>query len=331
MRRTFLAGYILTCTNSESGDPVNVTRLEGPTASPVDLFQLFQDYLNYRKAERLDGADAQQTLIVDAINPEHGRCVYGSVMYGIYGVNTNLVNRQTNEIAHRRSREESDEWPYYYQMYSPADKHRAVLVLQRTGNIGIRTALWDDFIAFILGKIVNTKIEISPTALREMLPDFLDRGRVTEVRFIKESTVAAPAESQLEQSHDALSQQVASQNGTPTNRRGPREYSAEIVHSISPKGGWFYRMTTAIKSWIETADSAPQGLVSFIGGESYDRAEVEVELGGRKKLIRVGRPNESRAWEDITESVAFGDDGHPVLTSIHALASNYASQMATRL
>ncbi len=316
MRHIYLAAYLIKI------PPVIETAQQsnGRLVDGTDLLNHAEDYFRFRSGHRRVDDDEQQSLFVRSYTVEASdRIVHGLIDAGEFGVRTNLINVKTG-AQRERSVDETDEWPFYFVLYLPADKTSGILILQRTGNVGIRTRLVDDLNEYIRSKGMAFSLDANPMALTEMYDAMLEKGRMTEVRLIQHIQPTA-LDSRLEQAYEA-----EVQNG---KQRKPRERYAEIAISVQPRNKWWFKMTDQWRKWIRGEEVISDLVV--VAGFVPEHVEVELTYQGRTKVIRVGRQKDSRAWEDISDRVQKADDGHPDYASIGLIAREYLVQMMVRI
>ncbi|HYJ88087.1 MAG TPA: hypothetical protein VEW46_18615 [Pyrinomonadaceae bacterium] len=291
-----LASYTLRIRNTEEKEWEYLDDFGEPGR---DLLTVLSDYLTALGTEiSLDN----ETKKLIKLRPPLGskdRILSGILQTGEWGYTTEIQDVETGDITYNRKTKESENYPYYFLIYVPKLSQRGVVILQRFGNKGIRTQLLTDFQAYFSTQFEDFGVRINPLAPGSVVDQYLsNQGRVTAIRLIR---FYAPDDiaSLYEGKDEALSD----------------VYTELIIHAggdekipIFPRVKAVLEGKRQIKNLVEIENFEPQVV------------KLNIDYGGKPRVIDLGRPNEMRAYEDITDKVETGIDGHPTFNSIDKLA-----------
>ncbi len=80
------------------------------------------------------------------------RKISGIIKSGEYGTEGTIIDSNTGEVKYRKKVGEADERPFYFLLHFPENKDEAIIILQRTGNLGIV-----DVVNYKLREFLNCK------------------------------------------------------------------------------------------------------------------------------------------------------------------------------
>lgn len=184
-----------------------------------------------------------------------------------------------------------------------------MVILQRFGNKGIRTQLLTDFQGYFSTQFEDLGVRINPLAPGSVVDQYLgNEGRVNAIRLIR---YYAPDDiASLYKGRESALKDV---------------YTELIIHAGGEeKFPIFDRIKAVldgkrqIKNLVEIDNFEPQVV------------KLNIEYGGKTRVIDLGRPNEMRAYEDITNKVETAS-GHPTFESIDKLARELLTELTTIL
>ena len=183
------------------------------------------------------------------------------------------------------------------------------LILQRTGQLGIKRLLSEDFNQEFSGLYPQFHLEINPLVPEQLVEDYLSRGRITKIRFVR--------------------------NSIPTD-------FADFVNS----GGNFRQTTGSMEYSIKVGRgqriSVPVPIRQFLNGErnlnnllelqsfEYDNVKIQLELGGSSRTIDLSHLGRLRAHYDVGDDVEIGENGHPLFDSIDGIAMGLLNDISPR-
>ena len=126
--------------------------------------QSFFNFLDSKKNEFYLDKNDQTFLRLDSVNFQNNKA-WGYIKYGKYGARSDVIDVNTRQITKTIEFNESVVDEYFYLIEYDSSTNSGYMVLQRIGNVGVRTALLKALTIWGL----NIKIEPILLGLRELL------------------------------------------------------------------------------------------------------------------------------------------------------------------
>ena len=188
--------------------------------------------------------------------------------------------------------------PFYFRLWVPAKKDEALLVLQRTGQFGIRKALWQAICKYFEAKHNAFAPSIHPLIPEQVVKQNLERGHVTKIRFVRFGVRSDIADAYDTQDHV---EEIGTMQLVVTARRGKTlPLVGRLKDVVSGK--------RQLQNMIELQDFP------------YDTVKVELNVNGRTRTVDLGNLGRARAYYDVDKDVKRGANGHPLFDSIDKVA-----------
>ena len=237
---------------------------------------------------------------------------------GRYGYSAELVNTVDNRRTYTRRIVEAELLPFSALFWAPSSNSRfldkAILILERIGNIGIKNVLGRDIIGYFRQRGCKLKMEY-------LLPDrflsaILSNHRITKIRLIKHSIPADFADERL---------------------RGWDTHGGTLEMVLKLKQGFSEAISGNIRSILPRlrrrgATNSAEGSFWRIGSFDYDNVKIEVDIGGGKRTIdlaNIGKINPSIL---VSSSVEFnGENGLPTTNSMLQEAKRLLEELKEEL
>lgn len=272
-------------------------------AKASDLLDFLKGTLGALRKQTSQQDDIQHILTVRKLM-EDDRILYGIIETGEYGVESDLLDIETKALAHHRKMTEADMRPFYFLVDVPEGPDEAVLLLQRSGALGIRKVLHQAVAPTLERQFPELRLRIQPLVDAQQFMAFL-KGRVEEVRFTR---FGIP--------HDFTDAYDSGHNEV--------EGSVELVVKARkrkhlPINGRLLQFATGKK---ELANLIALHDINF----DYDDIKVKTKVGKSRRTVDLANPARIRSYHDISGEVQLGKDGHPKFDSIHKLALNLLKQ-----
>ncbi len=223
---------------------------------------------------------------------EEERIVYGIMEYGEYGEEKPIIDKITGAETHNISKNEAPMYPYYFCFFIPNDSRKGVLLVQKIGNKGVRTVIYD-----VLKDIFSSypfTIYLNQLVLKKVL-DELFSNPIKRIKFIKYT----------------VSRDVANNLGIDWRE------SQEEKHIVAKKN----RILRPL--WMENL------LEKIASGDKIDFAELipdegdsdEIDLvfklpGSRQRTLKIKKYISLKS-DYLLQNLEFGRNGHPTLDSLH--------------
>jgi hypothetical protein len=266
------------------------------------LLELYEELSVLKESQEvLNFEDNRRVLKVrDVIVDEDERLVYGILEYGEYGEELKVINTETGDITHQVDPKEAVTKPFYFCFYIPNDSEKGILLSQKTGNIGIKSVIYD----FCKEKFYSKfPLYFPQLILKEVLDNILSQP-LTKVRFVKYKLPKDIADSLEGTNYDV---------------------AYEEVHIVAK------RNKVLNFSWLaELKDKLLKGEVlkfAELLPIEKDSDEIKLEFkidGNRRRTLRL-RNEVSFRSDYLLDNLEFGEDEHPTLESIHQRALDLLS------
>jgi hypothetical protein len=292
------------------GDPGSYLQL-GHLPAGVTLFQLLEEYLHTRVDTPMQDTDSQR--ILSAVHVATNAPVLSGIFRtGDYGYEADIVDANTFDVSYRRTVDDAQLTPFYFQAYLPDDAEQGFLLLQKFGVLSPKTTFRNDWFSFIAEQPFFEDeplvLEINPI----LSPDWAERwvrdGRVTSITLVR-----------TELSAD-LVEYVTGQN-LPVPEIREAQLRIQLQRNEGFGNAWKDKFLEAMNggSTVRELFEVP----SF----EPDTARLTVVVDGSERVIDVSDESRVRTYFNITDQVEQGDDGHPTFDSINGLASAIRQQL----
>jgi len=303
MPTVFLSSYTVRLIDRSTGQMLPI----GNFLQGADLLAIFNQYLASLRANLSHDSEAQKLLSVLRYSTK-GRNVSGIVETGDYGYESTLYDVQSHSIAHHRTVNEAEMLPFYFIIKLPQQEDEGILLLQRFGQFGIKSTFCDNFIDYFELYYPQIALVIYPLVPLDLITEYLTKGRVTKIRFIKFSIPSDMADF-IEHGHDEEDGQV--EFVIKARRNGRIPIVDRLLDLVQRRG--------EVRSFYEIRDF------------EYDNVKVEIYINGRRRTIDLSHLERLKTYYDITEDIEIGTTGHPVFESIHEVASGLLNDLSTSI
>lgn len=270
-----------------------------------DFLEVVENYVGSLHGRASNDATNQRLLRVGFYEAAD-RSVKGKVETGEYGYETELLDVRRNEVSYRRQLEDAEMLPFYFLIHIPVDADEGLVVLQRFKQYGIRSVLLRDFRRYVDGRWPDLTIEMNPLVPEALVTEYLRRGRIKKIRFVRFRIPADIA--------DALD------GGGHEEREG----RAELVISAKRRQG--LPLVGLVNRFLG-GEREVRNLIELESFPQYEDVKVEVEFGRSHKTIDLSALHKVRAYQDVTEAVRVGPDGHPSYESIDRVATELLQEL----
>jgi len=224
----------------------------------------------------------------------------GLLQTGKYGYRAELVNTKNSNVSHERSVAEAEMVPFFFSLTIPMQSEWGVLILQKFQNFGIFESLIPTLRSDFNKEFNGFKLDVDRLVPQTLAKALLKDAEVKALRFISYKMPKAV--------EDALGQYNLEDNMSTT----------EVVIKAKrkealPKIGGFMDVLNGTKILSKVVTMAEW---------DYNNVKLDLEVGGRKRTIDIGKPSKINPTVDITEEVTEGPDGHPVWDDVMKVAAN---------
>lgn len=274
-----------------------------------DLLQVISDYFNELKATATDNPEDRQVISLPKLDLE-GRRVLGTIETGSYGLESNIYNVKKKSIVYKRSEDEADMLPFFFLFEIPEGTDEAILILQRTGNYGIRKILHSVLAPRFQEHFPDLRLRIDPLVPAEQIKSLFKEGRVTQIRFVRYGLTSDLAD---------------------YYEGGHKEKTGRMELVAYARRGDHFNLKGILSKALQGKFAAKLFSLEEIDFE-YDTVKVGVAKKGRSlKQVDLGNLGRMRSYRDITENVKLKSGGHPEFQSIKSAAIELLNEIKGEL
>jgi hypothetical protein len=191
--------------------------------------------------------------------------------------------------------------------YLPAKHRKGILLSQRIGQSGVRTALTTIISGEFEQAFPGYKLEIRPLMPEAAIKALLKKAVLHEVRFIQ----------------DIIPSDIADRfNGTNTAQEG------ELEFILRPKRKGY--LNSGVLLDYLNGKKAIGDLIEIDSFEP-DNVKAEISIDNRRRVIDFGKLGRLRASFDISDEINVGADGYGTLASLKSASSTLVDELAGQL
>lgn len=305
MPRVRLANYLVRLRRKHSRDReyLPVSAFEDGS----DLHAVFEEYLRARSVTQHHDEVAQRLIRIEEFTVDD-RTISGIVVTGAYGYASRLFDVRKDAISYNRRSSEAELIPFYFLMHVPAAGDEAVLILQRFGTMGIRKLLEGDFRSYFSDEFPQTMMDINPLVPSDIVERYMRRGALQKVVLTSFQVPEDPM--RLFDLGDHQEEQA---------------YFETVIRARR-------NQRLPIAQWIRRVMEGEMRLsdVAELREMNVDEVKLELNYGGSRRIVDLGRPQRFRAYIDISDEIDL-EEGHPTLASIDRQAKALLPKLLTEL
>lgn len=224
------------------------------------------------------------------------------IQSGSYGVEADMTNRHTNEVAYHRSENEADIKSFYCVIYIPKDTddisiNKGILVFQSIATYGVKTITVDTMKRYF--SQLGITLETRSVSVDAFLQKLIDKGALKRVTFYK----------------NKISPNVVDNILLDTGR--------EETSYISPvfKPEWLKKILNVFKKADE------ERIVEIPEDENFDDIAIKFILGNRQRTVRLRNLDKLSIVEDIPDEIAKHPDETKMVNYMIETANEYKSKI----
>lgn len=173
-----LATYTIRLKDRETGEFLDLDEFLGH-----DFLEVFRDYLEDRGGSASDDEERQK-LLRASDHELDGRTVSGWLEGGDYGFEADLFDVSGGQVSYRRKTSDAELLPFYFLLSVPEESTRAVLILERFRQFGIRSTLWQDFNIYFEPYLQDVILQLNPIVPSGLIEKVRGGKHIKSIRFI---------------------------------------------------------------------------------------------------------------------------------------------------
>lgn len=239
----------------------------------------------------------------DIAGTKYLKYLYGRIQSGNYGIETEIVDKITGDIAHKKTINQADMIPFDFVIALPEDPcNETIIALQTVSRYSIKSLLLAELNKYIKKTYGLGYVYFGTIYPREFVQKYLKKGKLGKMRLIR----------------NGLPEDIASMYGI---ENGYKRAKKEITIS-SPLG--------FSKEIIDKITNCVQGnllytqIVELGDNEDYDDIKLDFKLAGKQRTISLKNLEKVVVSEDITKQVdVLG--GNPRKESIKPVMVRYVT------
>ncbi len=258
---------------------------------------------NVSKEQIYTFVDYEITQQMDEGGLKYLKYLYGRIKTGNYGVETEIVDKTTGNVAHKQTKDEAGVKPFDFVIALPEDScNETIIVLQTVSRYGIKSLLNVELNRFIKDTYGLGYVYFGTIYPREFVQKYINDGILKKLRLIRNS----------------LPEDMAAVYGV---NYGYRKVKKETI--ITSPSGFSKKMIEKITACVR-GNISYTDLVELNVDEEYDDIKLDFNLGGKKKSISLKNLEKVVVSEDITNLVD-APGGNPMKESIESIMVEYAT------
>lgn len=310
MAKISLTPYTVRVTKKSSGKHVKLNSIAGK-----DLFVIIDEYFRKIKAVASVNVDTSKVIKLKTKEKKE-RTTCGILETGEFGYETEIFDTQANIVTYSRKSHEAELIPFYYLLNFPINKDEGIIILQRFKQFGIRNILLDDFTKHFNQVFDDYHISINPLVAKEILDQYFEEGRIMKIRFINFKLPKNLEDIYSQGDHKESPGYI---EHVVSLRRG-RSFSKDFVSKVRKNVSKLMNSSTKVSELTELQEI-----------HNFDNIKLDVEVGGTRRVVNLGRITKLRYNEDISDRVKITATGHPTFESINSVAAELLESISTSL
>ena len=280
----FLVSYQLTLSCNDS---------KVDALAPLSIEKVLIEYFKNKKRRVI----VDKYLKLDKVPQFSEHLAHGTFKAGDRGFTAEIIDSETDELVVKKKVQDVQALPYFF-MASCFTFKNAILILQRAGHFGIKSALEEDLVSFCEKKFPQYRISFVMRTQDGVAQKFFERAKFTALRF-ETNQVPKEVEDSL-RDHDG-------------------SYSAEI------------RITkrSIIDRLVQMVTSAKSRKDFKLYNTPISRIKVESSVGGRKATFSLGAIADTDIAFEIDKKY-IKEDGHPDYDQMCVFAKNIINDLTKK-
>lgn len=172
------------------------------------------------------------------------------------------------------------------------------MLIQKFGTLGIRTDLIHIIEERFKQQYPDFMLEINPAVPADIVNQYLKKGNIEEISFIKHTIPADKAD------------RYAGRN---------TEQPGELILTVKPEKPGFFRKKVSGIVEIVKQTKKPSEVFSMPDFE-YDSIKAQIEINGRSRIIDLNNWQRLKSSFDVTPDIERAVDGFPKESSVQQIS-----------
>jgi hypothetical protein len=265
-----------------------------------DLLPILNTYLTSLQTVSQNETERKMLQVTTINLDEQHREITGIAEHGEWGIAIPGKNRRTGVIRYQRGLEDVEALPYYYLLSVPREGRIGFAILQRFGNIGIRSQLLDRLETRFAQEYPDFRMNIKTAAPGELIEQFVREGAaVKRISFVQtrlprnfEDRYGAPGEALKE------------------------AYAEYVIHA---KRGGSLRIFNMVRDAVTRGGRFKTQLFE-LSPRQAGKVKVAIKAGRVTRTLEMTDTLSMRSYYEIDDQIVLGNDGFPTFESIDEVA-----------
>jgi hypothetical protein len=276
----------------------------------ADLLEFFRTTFAELKQEEWVDEKENKMLGVRQYSAAGDRRLHGIIEYGEYGTESVIKDAVKRKAVFDKARTHADMQRFYFLVSLPKNRTKGILLLQKSGNVGIATQLKAVLTARLEAKFPEHRIRFRPLATQQIFNRCIERGDLREIRMIR-FRLPKGIEDAYRSGHQEVKGvyelviKIKNATGMP--------FAKKVKDFVAGKGN--------INELIELGDA------QFVP----ENIKFELSVRGKRRTVSMHDPRDVEAVYDITDMVELHRDGYPRFESIDAQAADLLGDLEREL
>lgn len=292
MKKVFLEAYVVSVREKNLRKAPNLVLGQFDGTSSVRT--IFKGYFEDIKQHKVYNIKERERSVGLKTLKEEAPYLYGTLQAGDYGYASDILDTTTGNVNYKKKKTDTDPTPFHFEFCLPDHSKKGLMLIQKFGTLGIRTDLTHIIEERFKQHYPDFMLEINPAVPADIVNQYLKKGNIEEISFIKHSIPADKADWYA---------------GRKTEQPG------ELILTVKPeKPGFFTKKVSGIVEIVKRTKK-PSEVFSMPDFE-YDSIKAQIEVNGRTRTIDLNNWQRLKSSFDVTSEIQRGLDGFPKESSV---------------
>lgn len=272
----------------------------------LDMFKIF--LVNHTKSHGRDKALKKSFSILSSGSKKdinfRKRYISGVIESGEYGVGSNIKNI-TGKTVHPKNSSESIDMPFYFLLFAPKGKRKAILLIQRTGVHGAYKVFERNLKKFIISRYKGLELETKTLLSTEVAKKILGGGvakKVVLTRHVAKGDV-------FNSLGDGYSNDKLTDEG------------AEMQLVLTSRGKGMLNLKSNLDKFLDGKGISSFGIEDLGFTGSNFTTSVKVLHNSKYRTLDLSDSLKIKPYYDLeSEKVKKDKDNHPIFSSINEIS-----------
>tara|TARA_R110001592_G_scaffold121046_3_gene326064 strand:+ start:2904 stop:3851 length:948 start_codon:yes stop_codon:yes gene_type:complete len=279
----------------------------------TDFKTVFNDFLTSLKV-RKKSEKLKKTLKIDDTYLNIDKDLISGVFEsGEYGYSSDIIDvdaEDSSKPVFEKKNNHAEVLPFYFLIYAPSNRNKAIILLQRFGGKGINSVLGRNFEKYSKIRFPDLVLDFQQFISKALANHWIENGGISEFSLV---------------SHELPSDS--------SDRLGLKGYESEVKTiqlKMSAKSVFGKYLNKRVKNYIDNPNNVFFDIKELSGfGLNGDKVKKKVQLtmDGNIRTIDLSDTGKMRPYYDIDNQVKKNADQHPDFESIDEIAKKLVADL----